>query len=61
MKRIGIGQERGSTALSERRAINGLSLPGMTTRAPRMPGEKAKSLNVYVIDTSKPPKVFATF
>lgn len=47
--------------LRERRAIKGLSVPGMPTGAPGMPGNKAKPLNVYVIDTSTPPKVFATF
>ncbi|MDQ2736141.1 MAG: DUF411 domain-containing protein [Pseudomonadota bacterium] len=47
--------------LRERRAIKGLSVPGMPTGAPGMPGNKAKPLNVYVIDTSAPPKVFATF
>lgn len=47
--------------LRERRPIKGLSVPGMPTGAPGMPGDKAKPLNVYVIDTSTPPKVFATF
>lgn len=47
--------------LRERPAIKGLSVPGMPTGAPGMPGAKAKPLNVYVIGTSTPPKVFATF
>lgn len=47
--------------LRERPAIKGLSVPGMPTGAPGMPGAKSKPLNVYVIDTSTPPKVFASF
>ena len=47
--------------LDEHRMIKGLSVPGMPTGAPGMPGAKSKPLNVYVLDASVPPKVFATF
>lgn len=47
--------------LKERRAIKGLSVPGMPTGAPGMPGAKSKPLNVYVLDASMPPKIFASF
>ncbi|MEO5883202.1 MAG: DUF411 domain-containing protein [Caldimonas sp.] len=47
--------------LDEHRFIRGLSVPGMPMGAPGMPGAKMKPLNVYVLDASAPPKVFATF
>ncbi len=47
--------------LTKHLAIKGLSLPGMPTGAPGMPGAKSKPLSVYVIDASASPKVFATF
>lgn len=47
--------------LKEHRPIKGLALPGMPVGAPGMPGAKKKPLNVYLLDASTPPKVFATF
>ncbi len=47
--------------IDENRSVKGLSVPGMPTGAPGMPGAKAKPVNVYVLDASTPPKVFATF
>lgn len=47
--------------LEQRRPIRGLSVPGMPTGAPGMPGPKTRPINVYYLDASSPPKVFATF
>lgn len=47
--------------IEENRFVKGLSVPGMPTGAPGMPGAKSKPLNVYVLDASTPPKVFASF
>lgn len=47
--------------LSEHIAAQGLSLPGMPVGAPGMPGTSTGPLNVYVLDASPAPKVFATF
>ena len=47
--------------IDENRIVKGLSVPGMPTGAPGMPGAKSKPLNVYVLDASTPPKVFASF
>lgn len=41
--------------------IKGLSVPGMPVGAPGMPGAKQGPINVYYIDASSPPRVFATF
>lgn len=48
--------------LKERPFIKGLTLPGMPSGAPGMPGEKKGPLNVYVISFSndQPPKLYAT-
>ena len=47
--------------LKEHRPIKGLALPGMPVGAPGMPGTKPRLLNVYTLDSSASPKVFATF
>lgn len=47
--------------LNERRPIRGLSLPGMPSGAPGMPGPKRGPLNVYYLGNETPPRVFARF
>lgn len=49
--------------LEERPFIKGLSLPGMPTGAPGMPGPKRAPLEVYVLGTGdgSEPRVYATF
>ena len=47
--------------LTERPAIAGLTLPGMPTGAPGMPGVKKGPLTIYAFTTDgKPPTVYAT-
>lgn len=47
--------------LNEHRPIKGLSVPGMPSGAPGMPGAKSGPIHVYYLDPSSPPKVFASF
>jgi len=47
--------------IDESRFVRGLSVPGMPTGVPGMPGAKSKRLNVYVLAPSTPPKIFASF
>lgn len=47
--------------LNERRPVRGLSLPGMPSGAPGMPGLKNGPLNVYYLGNESPPRVFARF
>lgn len=47
--------------IDENRFVKCLSVPGIPTGAPGMPGAKSKPLNVCVLDASTPPKVFASF
>lgn len=47
--------------IQERRPIKGLSVPGMPVGAPGMPGAKRGPINVYYLETSSAPKVFASF
>lgn len=47
--------------LKEHPAVKGVALPGMPVGAPGMPGTKAGPLNVYYLDGSVPPRVFASF
>ncbi|MFM0415904.1 DUF411 domain-containing protein [Paraburkholderia aromaticivorans] len=45
----------------EHLAIRGIALPGMPVGTPGMPGAKPSPLDVYTLDSSSPPKVFASF
>jgi hypothetical protein len=47
--------------VSEHRPIKGLSVPGMPVGAPGMPGTKRGPINVYYLDESSSPRVFASF
>lgn len=47
--------------LNEHRPIKGLSVPGMPTGAPGMPGNRQGPINVYVLDRSPSPHVFGSF
>jgi len=47
--------------VNERRPIKGLSVPGMPFGAPGMPGNKKGPINVYYLNSSSAPKVFASF
>lgn len=47
--------------LKEHRPIKGLALPGMPVGAPGMPGQKARPLNIYTLDSSSSHEVFASF
>jgi len=47
--------------LAEHRPIKGVALPGMPVGAPGMPGAKPSPLIIYTLDSSSPPKVFASF
>ncbi|HEX7645995.1 MAG TPA: DUF411 domain-containing protein [Noviherbaspirillum sp.] len=47
--------------VNEHRPIKGLSVPGMPMGAPGMPGYKQGPINVYYLDASASPHVFASF
>jgi hypothetical protein len=47
--------------IAERKPIKGLSVPGMPVGAPGMPGPKRGPIDVYYVDASPSPKVFASF
>lgn len=47
--------------IAEHRPIKGLSVPGMPVGAPGMPGAKSGPINVYYLDGSSSPKIFASF
>lgn len=47
--------------VDEHAPIKGLSVPGMPVGAPGMPGAKKGPINVYYLDDSSAPKIFATF
>jgi hypothetical protein len=47
--------------VSANRPIRGLAVPGMPVGAPGMPGTARGPINVYYLDDSATPKVFATF
>ena len=47
--------------VAEQRPIKGLSVPGMPVGAPGMPGIKAAPIDVYYLDSSSSPRIFATF
>ena len=47
--------------IADHRPIKGLSVPGMPFGAPGMPGPKAAPINVYYLDASSPPRIFATY
>lgn len=47
--------------LSERRMYKGLSLPGMPSGVPGMPGAKRGPLHVYYLSSESNPRVFASF
>ncbi|KDP87221.1 hypothetical protein CF70_002945 [Cupriavidus sp. SK-3] len=47
--------------LKEHPPIRGVALPGMPVGAPGMPGVKPAPLTIYTLDSSSPPKVFASF
>jgi hypothetical protein len=47
--------------LKEHRPIKGISLPGMPVGAPGMPGTHAQTLNVYTLESTKAPTVYASF
>lgn len=47
--------------LREHPPIRGVALPGMPVGAPGMPGVKPGPLTIYALDSSSPPKVFASF
>jgi hypothetical protein len=47
--------------LAEKPAIAGITLPGMPSGSPGMPGPKTETWTIYVVTKDgKPPKVFAT-
>lgn len=50
-----------NTVLDKRMPIKGLSVPGMPVGAPGMPGNKKGPIEVYYMDASATPKVFASF
>ena len=56
-----IPAEHIKTVLEKRTPIKGLSVPGMPVGAPGMPGNKKQPIEVYYMDASAKPKVFATF
>lgn len=41
--------------------VKGLSVPGMPVGAPGMPGAKHGPINVYYLDATAPPRIFASF
>lgn len=47
--------------LNEQRPLKGLSLPGMPSGVPGMPGVKRGPLHVYYLSGESNPTVFATF
>ena len=47
--------------LSEHKPIKGISLPGMPSGAPGMPGVKSGPLDVYYITNDSTPRKFASF
>ncbi len=47
--------------LSEHRKRKGLSVPGMPIGAPGMPGNRQGPINVYDLDATASPRVFASF
>lgn len=47
--------------VNERRPIRGLSVPGMPSGAPGMPGPKHGPITVYYLGSGGTPKVFTTF
>ncbi len=47
--------------VGEHRPIKGLSVPDMPMGAPGMPGNRQGPINVYYLDTSASPHVFASF
>lgn len=47
--------------LDEHKPMKGLSVPGMPVGAPGMPGAKRGPINVYYLEDTSSPKVFATF
>lgn len=47
--------------IGEKRPFRGLSVPGMPSGAPGMPGPARGPIHVYYLDDSSPPRVFATF
>jgi hypothetical protein len=49
------------TVVEEGRPVRGLSVPGMPTGAPGMEGNKKQPINVYYLQSSPTPQVFATF
>lgn len=58
---VALGFDGGSQTLSENRPIKGISLPGMPSGAPGMPGRKTAPLHVYYISNTSPPQKFASF
>jgi hypothetical protein len=49
------------TLLEEGKPVKGLSVPGMPVGAPGMEGHKKRPINVYYIQSSSTPEVFASF
>ena len=47
--------------IGEKRPMKGLSVPGMPVGAPGMPGSKTGPINVYYLDATSSPRIFATF
>ncbi|TAL55701.1 DUF411 domain-containing protein [Pandoraea sp.] len=47
--------------LKEHPLVKGIALPGMPLGVPGMPGTKSGPLNIYYVDASAPPRVFASF
>lgn len=47
--------------LNQHSPIKGLSVPGMPVGAPGMPGNKQGPINVYTLDASSTPRIFASF
>jgi len=47
--------------IDEHRPVKGLSVPGMPLGAPGMPGAKQGPINVYYLDATSAPRIFATF
>lgn len=47
--------------VGEHLPMKGLSVPGMPVGAPGMPGAKKAPINVYYLDASSSPRIFATF
>ncbi len=48
-------------AIDEHRPMKGLSVPGMPVGAPGMPGAKQGPINVYYLEATASPRIFATF